>query len=181
MLLSTRKLKALTIALFPWKSESHESVKRPLILLVFINLLRVGIGMFFVVTSLLKIPHLDETADFLTRSRLLPAQCSLPLACIGVGMELLVGICFVSRWAYRAATLWGCGMTMVFLFLYVQGWMRGLELSCNCMGVRHTIINYPLDSVLRVLLVGAMLILVWDSRQSESGLWKFRRLDFSDM
>ncbi len=156
-------------------------MRKPVILLVFINLLRIGLGIFFVVTSLLKIPQLDETADFLTRSRILPVECSLPLACIGVGMELLVGICFVLRRAYRAAALWGCVMTAVFLFLYVQGWVRGLELSCNCIGVKHVIIHYPLDSAMRALLLGAMIILAWDSRQNETKLWKFRRFDFSDM
>ena len=174
-------LKAQITVLSLWTYKFPELVRKPLILLVFINLLRVGLGIFFVVTAVLKIPQLAETADFLTRSRLLPEECSLPLACIGVGMELLVGICFILRRAYRAAALWACVMTAVFLFLYVQGWARGLELSCNCLGTRHVIINYPLDSAMRALLFAATLVLAWDSRQSESFLWKFRRFDFSDM
>ncbi len=96
-------------------------------------------------------------------------------------MELLVGICFIMRRAYRAATLWGCVMAAVFLFLYVQGWARGLELSCNCLGAEHLITHYPLDSAMRALLLGAILVLAWDSRQGENGLWKFKRFDFSDM
>lgn len=150
-----------------------------LLLLTF--LLRVGMGVFFVATGIMKIGGLDETADFLTRSRLLPEIFSMPIASIGVAMELVVGVCLLLRLTYRGAALWGSIMTGVFIFLYVQAWIRGLELSCNCLGSSHIIVNYPLDTGMRLLLFGAMLVLVWDSRQSSSYLWKFRRLDFSDV
>lgn len=155
--------------------------RKPRLLLALTFLLRVGMGIFFLATGLLKIGSLDETADFLTRSRLLPAFFSMPLACTGVAMELVVGGCLLLRAAYRGATLWGCVMTSVFLLLYAQAWARGLELSCNCLGATHEIVNYPFDTGMRALLLGAMLILVWDSRQPSPLLWRFRRLDFSDV
>lgn len=155
--------------------------RKPRILLILTFMLRVGMGIFFLITGLLKIGALDETAQFLTRSRLLPEIFSMPLACTGVAMELVVGLCLTLRAAYRGATLWGCVMTGVFLVLYTQAWARGLELSCNCLGSTHEIVNYPLDTGMRALLLGAMLILVWDSRQPSTALWKFRRLDFSDV
>ena len=157
------------------------SQRKPRILLLLTFLLRVGMGAFFLTTGLLKIHGLDETAQFLTRSRLLPEIFSMPLACTGVAMELVVGACLLLRAAYRGAALWGCVMTGVFLLLYAQAWARGLELSCNCLGATHEIINYPLDTGMRALLLGAMLILLWDSRQPSALLWKFRRLDFSDV
>ena len=157
------------------------STRRPRILLLLTFLLRVGLGLFFIITGLLKIGGLDETAEFLTRSRLLPEWCSMPLACTGVAMELVVGVCLLLRVAYRGATLWGSIMTGVFILLYMQAWARGLELSCNCLGSSHEIVNYPLDTGMRMLLFGGMLLLIWDSRQSSSYLWKFRRLDFSDV
>lgn len=157
------------------------NTRKPRLLLVLTFLLRVGMGIFFLVTGLLKINGLDETAEFLTRSRLLPELCSMPLACIGVAMEIIVGVCLLLRMAYRGAALWGCLMTGVFLLLYAQAWARGLELSCNCLGATHEIVNYPLDTGMRALLLGAMLILLWDSRQPNTLLWRFRRLDFSDI
>ncbi len=155
-------------------------MRKPLILRLLLFLLRIGIGIFFMIVASLKVAHLDETADFLTRSRLLPETFSLPLACIGVGMEGVVGICLLFCLAYRGAALWGTLMSSVFLFLYVQGWVRGLDLTCNCLGSAHSIIHYPTDISLRVLLLGAMLILLWDARQPHTKLWKFRRFDFSD-
>ena len=160
---------------------NDRTTRSPRALMVLTFLLRVGLGVFFIITALLKVAHLDETAEFLTRSRILPEFFSLPLACTGVAMELVVGVCLTFRVAYRGAALWGCVMTGVFAFLYAQAWARGLELSCNCLGSTHAIVNYPLDTTMRLLLLGAMLLLVRDSRQSAPLLWKFRKLDFSDV
>lgn len=159
---------------------SHDT-RKPRLLLLLTFLLRIGMGIFFLATGLLKISGLDETAEFLTRSHLLPEFFSMPLACTGVAMEIIVGFCLLFRAAYRGAALWGCIMTGVFLALYIQAWARGLELSCNCLGATHEIVNYPLDTAMRALLLGAMLILLWDSRQPGGMLWKFRRFDFSDV
>ena len=148
---------------------------------VLLNLLRVGLGIFFLVTGLLKIGEMGETADFLTRSDLLPEFFSMPLACIGIAMELVVAVCLIFCISYRGAAMWGSVMTGVFLVLYAQAWARGLSLSCNCMGSTHEIVNYPQDTGVRLLLVGAMLLLVWDSRRRESlPTRKPRKFDFSD-
>ena len=155
--------------------------RSPRVLQMLVFLLRVGLGLFFITTALLKVAHMDEMADFLTRSRLLPGMFSMPLASIGLAMELVVGVCLTFRLAYRGAALWGLVMTGIFTLLYAQAWARGLELSCNCMGSSHAIVNYPLDTTVRLLLLGAMALLVRDSRQSVALLWKFRKLDFSDV
>lgn len=160
---------------------TDHTTRIPRVLLILTFLLRIGLGIFFIITALLKIAHLDETAEFLTRSRLLPEIFSMPLASTGVAMELVVGVCLLLRLAYRGATLWGTVMTGVFTLLYAQAWARGLELSCNCMGSTHAIVNYPLDTCMRLLLLGAMLLLIRDSRMNYSFLWKFRKLDFSDV
>ena len=150
-------------------------------MLLLIFLLRVGMGIFFISVGLLKLAHMDEMAEFLTRSDLLPEWCSMPLASLGLAMELCIGACLLLRLSYRGAALWGCAMTAVFFLLYAQAWIRGLELSCNCFGSSHAIVNYPLDTCMRLLLLGAMCILVWDSRQSVSHLWKFNQFDFTDV
>lgn len=148
---------------------------------LFLALLRIGLGGFFLVTGILKVGGLGETADFMTRSRLLPEFFSMPLVCIGVAMELVVAVCLIVRRHYRGAAAWGVVMTSVYLFLYAQAWARGLELSCNCMGTTHEITDYPADTGLRLLLVGAMLLLVWDSRRTTSFMWEVKPLDFSEL
>ncbi len=148
---------------------------------ILLNLLRIGMGTFFLVTGVLKIGDLGQTADFLTRSDILPEFFSMPLACIGVAMELVVGFCLVSRQSYRGGAVWGLVMTSVFLILYLQAWIRGLSLSCNCMGSMHEIENYPQDTGVRLLLVGAMILLLWDARRRDLyPARKPRKFDFSD-
>lgn len=142
-----------------------------------LTLLRLGLGVFFLITAAAKISGLGETAEFLTRSALLPEFFSLPLACIGVGMELTVAVCLLLRRMYRGATVWGAVMCSVFLLLYAQAWARGLELSCNCTGTTHDIVNYPLDTGLRLILLGAMALLIWDSRSPAPR--KVQHFDFS--
>ena len=143
-------------------------------------LLRLGLGGFFLLTGLQKLAGMDEMADFLTRSRILPAFFSMPLACIGLAMELVVAVCLLTRRSYRGATVWGVVMCSVFLLLYFQGWMRGLELSCNCLGSSHTITDYPFDTGMRLLLLGAMLLLFWDSRRPPPPLLRPREHGVED-
>lgn len=143
-------------------------------------LLRLGLGGFFLLTGLQKLAGMDEMADFLTRSRILPAFFSMPLACIGLAMELVVAVCLLTRRSYRGATVWGVVMCSIFLLLYFQGWMRGLELSCNCLGRSHTITDYPFDTGMRLLLLGAMLLLFWDSRRPAPTFMKLRKYEFED-
>lgn len=148
-----------------------------------LSLLRVGLGIFFLVTGLLKINDMGETAEFLTRSDILPEFFSMPLACIGVAMELVVAGSLLLRRSYRGGAAWGLVMCSVFVLLYTQAWIRGLQLSCNCTGNTHVIENYPLDIGMRLLLVGAMVLLVWDSRRHSSTLWDPDRskYDFSEI
>ena len=145
-----------------------------------LNILRVGLGIFFLVTGLQKLTGLNEMVDFLTRSRILPAFFSFPLACIGLAMELVVAVCLLTRRSYRGATVWGVIMCGTFLILYIQGWARGLELSCNCLGSTHAITDYPFDTGMRLLLLGAMLLLFWDSRRPAPTFMKLRKYEFED-
>ncbi len=145
-------------------------------------LLRVGMGLFFLITGVQKIGDLGETSQFLLRSRLLlPEWACMPIACIGVAMELVVAVCLLTRAFYRGAAAWGVVMTSVYLFLYAQAWARGLELSCNCLGSTHEIVDYPLDTGMRLLFLGAMLLIVWDSRRNTFSLSTQRKLDFSEL
>ena len=143
-------------------------------------LLRVGMGLFFLVVGVLKVGQVADTANFILRSNVLPERCSMPLACLGIAMELVVAVCLLLKRHYRGATLWGTVMCGVFVFFYVQGWARGLELSCNCLGTAHEIVNYPADTVLRIMLLGAMLLLYWDAQRSAFALPHGRRFRFPD-
>lgn len=143
--------------------------------------LRIGFGLFFLYTGISKIASLEETAEFLSRCDVLPEWGSFPLACVGVSMELVVSICFLGKWLYRGATLMGTLMAGVFLGLFLQAWIRGLKLSCNCLGDLRPIDDYPWEVLVRALLLAGMLLLAWDSRRARGSLWESRTFDFSEI
>ena len=47
-------------------------------------LLRVGMGLFFLVVGVLKVGQVADTANFILRSNVLPEWCSMPLACLDI-------------------------------------------------------------------------------------------------
>lgn len=150
---------------------------------ILLTLLRIGMGLFFLINSVVKLnaKSLWENAQFMTGCDVLPEWCSMPLTCIGMMMELVVGVCLLFRIDYRGITIWGTIMTGVFFVLYAQAWARGLELSCACSGSTHHIENYAMDTGARLLLVGSMLLLLWDSRRSGTKRRrKSPKFDFSD-
>lgn len=150
------------------------------ILNLMLHLVRICLGLFFLYTSVAKIPDLPNTALFLTRSLIFPESFSMPLACIGVAMEFVVGFCFLFRARYFAASLWSLVMTTTFIILFSQAWARGLDLSCNCTGTSAAISNYPMEVGYRLLLAGACLMTLWDAYRLASLAKKGKPLDFSE-
>lgn len=145
-----------------------------------LSLLRLALGVFFLYTASMKVPDLATTAMFLTRSDILPESCSMPLACIGVAMEFVVGFCLLFRAYYFAAAIWAIIMSSTFMILFTQAWLRGLDLSCNCTGSEAIIENYPLEVSYRLLLLGACFILLWDAFRLKNEAKKGKPLDFSE-
>ena len=153
----------------------------PTIVRSMLFILRISMGIFFLYTGIAKVTDLGTTAEFLTRSNILPEIFSMPLACTGIAMEIIVAVCLIFRLEYRGATVWAVIMTSVFVILYIQAWARGLSLSCNCFGAEHDVVNYPQDITIRILILGAMLLLLWDSRHRAPLPHASRNFDFSEV
>ncbi len=79
------------------------------------------------------------------------------------------------------AALRGRALTFTFVALFVQGWARGLSLSCNCIGVERAVTSYPFEVAWRLVLFFLMLILLWDSCRKGKTYFNVTRLDFSEM
>lgn len=149
--------------------------------IAFMTLLRVGLGLFFLVVGGMKTMQLDQLTEDIVRFDIAPAATEWYLACIGIAMELAVGLMLVVKRLYLAATLTGCAITACFVVIFVQAWIRGLELSCNCLGVAREATNYPFEVGWRVVLFLAMLLLWHQARKSHGTWFKPVRLDFSDV
>ena len=138
-------------------------------------LLRLGMGGFFLFVAVRKLLHLDQLQETIDRFSIFPEAWGHPLACLGVSCEIAVG-----RTCAGAALL-GSALTFAFVALFVQGWARGLSLSCNCIGVERVVTSYPFEVAWRLVLFSLMLILLWDSCRKGKTYFNVTRLDFSEM
>lgn len=148
---------------------------------IFFWILRVGTGAFFLTVGTMKAFHVDRLEADIERFDIVPQDWAWPVACMGIGVELVVGLCFILRKMYAGASLLGVGLGGCFVSLFVQGWIRGLPLSCSCLGVQREVDNYPFEVTWRLLLLGVMLLLFWDANHREKLYFKPVRLDFSDI
>ena len=148
---------------------------------VFTKILGIGLGGFFIVVGLMKLFQLDLLRADIVRFEMFPEGWEWVIAPMGVGAELVVGFCLLFRKMYGAAAIAGSLMSLLFVTIFVQGWIRGLPLSCACLGVERVVESYPLEIFYRLLLLGAMLLLVWDSRRNSRLFSKVIRLDFRDI
>lgn len=148
---------------------------------LFTRILGIGLGAFFIIVGLMKFFQLDVLRADIVRFQMFPEGWEWVIAPLGVGAELVVGFCLLFRKMYAAAALAGLLMSLLFVVIFVQGWIRGLPLSCACFGVERVVENYPVEIFYRLLLLGAMLLLVWDSRRQSRLFSKVVRLDFRDI
>ncbi len=146
-----------------------------------LTILRVGIGLFFLIVGVKKSLSVDRLEADIIRFDIVPVGWEWLLACLGIAVEIVIGVCFLFRKMYAGASLLGLMLTGCFVGIFVQGWIRGLSLSCNCLGVQRDVENYFFEVTWRVLLLGVMLLLFRDANNRERVYFKPVRLDFSDV
>ena len=93
----------------------------------------------------------------------------------------MVGLGLLFRRTCAGAALLGSALTFTFVALFVQGWVRGLSLSCNCIGVEREVTSYPFEVAWRLGLFLLMLVILWNSCRKGKTYFNVTRLDFSEM
>lgn len=144
-------------------------------------LLRLGMGGFFLFVAGRKLFHLDQLQATIDRFAIFPEAWGHPLACLGVACEIVVGLGLLFRRTCASAALLGSALTFTFVALFVQGWIRGLALSCNCIGVEREVTSYPFEVAWRLGLFLLMLVILWNSCRKGKTYFNVTRLDFSEM
>lgn len=146
-----------------------------------VGLLRIGLGIFFLIIGILKASKIDELQKDIEHFYVFPVSLAYPLACLGIAMELILAFCLLTKKYYQAGCLLGIGLSSSFILLFAQGWIRGLSLSCNCLGVHREITSYPFEIGWRILLLCAMCILFYLSSEHNQPNKAQKRLDFSQV
>lgn len=128
-----------------------------------IEWLRFPLGLFFLIVACMKSADVLKLQSDLANFDVFPADWTLSLAYIGIAMEMVLGLCLIGKCCYKMATLMGIALTSSFVAMFAQGWLRGLTLSCNCLGIEREVTSYPFEIGWRLALLGLMLLLAWIS------------------
>jgi uncharacterized membrane protein YphA (DoxX/SURF4 family) len=99
---------------------------------VVVTLLRVALGLVFIVASLDKIQHPESFATNIANYRLLPYQLINLSATVLPWLEIITGTLLVAGVWIRAAATLTCGMLLLFIMAISQALLRDLDISCGC-------------------------------------------------
>lgn len=149
-------------------------------------LLRIALGLFFSVIAIAKLRSIPALIDEMGRFKIVPEflleyHALEILVYFGLGLELVLGICLLTKWCYQAAVRLLPLLCLLFVILFVQGWIRGLSLSCHCLGVARSVENYPLEVGWRTALLLSSLLLLWDSYRQSKQVFHSRRMKVIDL
>jgi uncharacterized membrane protein YphA (DoxX/SURF4 family) len=108
--------------------------------------LRTLIGAMFLYAGAMKI-FVDGTAEFaesVSHYRILQDPWNLVVAYVLPWAEVIAGLSLLTGLLIRGGLALAAALTGMFLFGIVQGWVRGLDISCGCFGKSEMAVNYPL-------------------------------------
>jgi uncharacterized membrane protein YphA (DoxX/SURF4 family) len=108
------------------------NLKRVVFHPVVVTLLRVALGIVFIVASLDKIQDPESFATNIANYRLLPYRFINVSAIILPWIEIITGSLLVIGLWIRAAGMLTFGMLTLFIFAISQALLRDLDISCGC-------------------------------------------------
>jgi len=105
-------------------------------------LLRVGLGIMFLVSS---IPKIRQPYDFLGSVygfEIVGPNLGLLVASVLPWLELFLGICLIGGVFISGALLITIGLSIMFGVVISSAVMRGMDISCGCFGPSQDKVNY---------------------------------------
>ncbi len=127
------------------------------------TVLRIALGMVFIVAAVPKLLHPDDFARAVFNYQILPSGLINPFALGLPWIEFLTGFLLVTGWWVESAVV--LADTLLFIFLCVAGfnYARGLDIACGCFG--SGIADKPLGFLtflrdLGLLLLGLFLLVL---------------------
>jgi uncharacterized membrane protein YphA (DoxX/SURF4 family) len=96
--------------------------------------LRLGLGLVFVVAGALKGMHPRDAALSIGAFQLTGPWLSMFGGIVFPGVEVLAGASLVSGWMVRGASLVTAGFSLMFAVVVASVMVRGLDLECGCFG-----------------------------------------------
>lgn len=126
------------------------------------TILRMGLGLFFLIVGLLKLRDLDAfTEDIFNYQLLFPPYDGY--AAYGVAwLEVVAGLCvLIGFWGTRGGLLLIAGLLLSFVGALSMAAARGLNINCGCFGSSEAPSNFPLHIGMNLLLLLLSAYLFW--------------------
>lgn len=121
------------------------------------RVIRIILAGFFIVAGGLKIWDPQSLTAAIETYQVLPYSLAVLLSLYMPWLEVLAGIGILTKKLYVGSLLIIGGLLLLFIIALVQGWIRGLDVTCGCFGnadqTNNT--NYPLLIGRDLLLLGA--------------------------
>lgn len=97
-----------------------------------VTLLRVALGLVFVVASLDKIQNPENFATNIANYRVLPYRLINLAAIVLPWLEIITGSLLLMGLWVRATAMLTCSMLLLFSLAIIQALLRDLDISCGC-------------------------------------------------
>lgn len=125
-------------------------------------ILRVGLGIFFVWSGLIKVADLDAFTEAVFNYQILFPPYDGYAAYFVAWLEVIAGLATViGRWGARGGLLAIAGMLAAFNIALGIAASKGLNINCGCFGSSEEATNYPLHIGLNILLLALTVLLLW--------------------
>lgn len=138
-----------------------------------VALLRVALGVVFIVASLDKIQNPEAFASTIANYRLLPYKTINGIAIVLPWAEVITGILLVLGIWVRANTLIACGLLLAFSVAIGQALGRGLDISCGCFSINPVAERMSLWTLIWDVIWLCWGMLIWFLDRGHYSLMKF--------
>ena len=129
------------------------------IIMAITTLLRVGLGIMFLISSIAKIrmPHdfLGSVYDF----EIVGPKLGILIATVLPWLELFVGTCLIGGVFISGALLLSAVMAIMFVIVISSAVVKGLNISCGCFGSSQSLLDY--FTILRSVAIFIVTMIGW--------------------
>jgi len=140
---------------------------------VLIALLRVALGVVFIVASLDKIQNPEAFATNIANYRLLPYTVINAIAIVLPWVEVITGTLLILGVWIRASTMIVWGLLLAFSVAISQALARGLDISCGCFTTNPVAERMSWWTLIWDLIWLSWGILIWIFDHGHYSLFKF--------
>lgn len=137
-----------------------------------VSLLRVALGVVFIVASLDKIQNPEAFATTIANYRLLPYKFINGMAIVLPWLEVVTGTLLVLGVWIRASTMMVWGLLFAFSIAICQALARGLDISCGCFTTNPAAERMSLWTLIWDLLWLFWGVLIWFFDHGHYSLFK---------